>query len=133
MFAQWKEALGYLMFLKQKCCGNVKDQGCVDGCKQQLYIPTEDTTSPTIKTEAVFLAAVIDTMENLCVAIMDVPGTFMQVDMDETVHVHFTGEMVHMLLEIDMDLYQEYITIEQGEKVMFVKLLKALYSTLKAA
>ena len=65
-------------------------------------------------------------------AIMDVPSTFMQVDMDETVHICLTGEMVCMLLEIDMDLYQEYITIEKGEKMMCIELLKALYGTLKA-
>ena len=59
---------------------------------------------------------------------MDVPGMFMQVDMDKTVHICFTGEIVCMLLEIDMDLYQEYITIEKGEKVMCIELLKALYS-----
>ena len=64
---------------------------------------------------------------------MDVPSAFMQVDMDKTVHVCFTGEMVHMLLEIDTDLYQKYITIEKGENMMYVKLLKALYGTLKAA
>ena len=66
-------------------------------------------------------------------AIADVPSTFMQVDMDETVHICFSGEMVCMLLEIDTDLYQEYITIEKGEKVMYVELLKELYSTLKSA
>ena len=65
-----------------------------------------------------FLTAVIDAMENCCVAIMDVPGVFIQVDMDKTVHICSTGEMVHLLLEIDTDLYQEYITIEKGEKVM---------------
>ena len=64
-------------------------------------------------------------------AIMDVPGAFMQVDMDETVHICFIGEMVCILLEIDTDLCQEYITIEKGEKVIYVKLLKALYGTLE--
>ena len=53
--------------------------------------------------------------------------------MDEIVHVDFTGEMVCMLLELDMDLYQECITIEKGEKVMYVKLLKVFYGTLKTA
>ena len=66
-------------------------------------------------------------------AIMDVPGEFVQVDMDKTVYVCFTGEMACMLLEIDTDLYQEYITIEKGQKVMYIKWLKALYGTLKAA
>ena len=135
------------MFLKRKCCGkrsrakvcrwsqtatvHSKRRYNITHCLHRS-IPKEDTTSPTVCTEAVFLTAVIDAMENDCVAIMDVPGVFRQVDMDKTVHVHFTGEMACMLLEIDMDLYQEYITIEKGEKVIYVKLLKALYGTLKA-
>ena len=53
--------------------------------------------------------------------------------MDELVHVRFTGEMVDKLLEIDHELYSGYVTIEHGENVMYVELLKALYGTLQAA
>ena len=57
--------------------------------------------APTVSTEAVFLTAVIDALENWDVAVLDVPGAFMQADIDELVHVRFTGEMVKMLLKID--------------------------------
>ena len=76
--------------------------------------------------EAVFLTAVIDAWENRKVAVLDVPGAFMQVDMDELVHVWFQGEMVDNLLEIDHDLYASYVSMENREKVMYVELLKAL-------
>ena len=79
-----------------------------------------------------FLTAIIDAWENRKVAVLDVPGAFMQVDMDELVHVRFQGEMVDKLLEIDHDLYASYVTVEKGEKVMYVELLKALYGTLWA-
>ena len=131
--AQKKEALGYLMFLKKKRSGTVKGRGCADGRKQRAYITKEESTSPTISTEAVFLTAVVDAWENRKVAVLDVPGAFMQVDMDELVHVRFEGEMVDKLLEIDEDLYASYVTEERGKKVMYVKLLKALYGTLRAA
>jgi hypothetical protein len=36
---------------------------------------------------------------------LDVLAAFMQADMDELVHVHFTGKMVDLLLEIDWDMY----------------------------
>ena len=36
---QKKNALGYLMFLKQKRSGQIKGQGCADGRKQRLYTP----------------------------------------------------------------------------------------------
>ena len=41
--------------------------------------------------------------------------------------------MVDKLLEIDHDLYASYVSMENGEKVMYVELLKALYGTLWAA
>ena len=131
--SQKKEALGYLMFLKKKRCGTIKGRGCADGRKQRAYVTKEESTSPTISTEAVFLTAVVDAWENRKVAVLDVPGAFMQVDMDELVHVRFEGEMVDKLLEIDHDLYADYVSEESGKKVMYVELLKALYGTLRAA
>ena len=131
--AQKREALGYLMFLKKKRSGTVKIRGCADGRKQRAYITKEESTSPTISTEAVFLTAVVDAWENRKVAVLDVLGAFMQVDMDELVHVRFEGEMVDKLLEIDEDLYASYVTEEKGKKVMYVELLKVLYGTLRAA
>ena len=131
--SQKKEALGYLMFLKKKRCGTIKGRDCADGRKQRAYITKEESTSPTISTKAVFLTAMIDAWENRKVAVVDVPGAFMQVDMDELVHVRFEGEMVDKLVEIDHDLYTSYISEENGKKVMYVELLKALYGTLRAA
>ena len=75
--AQKREALGYLMFLKKKRCGKIKGRGCADGRKQRAYITKEESTSPTISTEAVFLTAVVDTWEHRKVAVLDVPGAFM--------------------------------------------------------
>ena len=131
--SQKKEALGYLMFLKKKRCGTIKGRGCADGRKQRAYITKEESTSPTISTEAMFLTAVIDAWENRKVAVLDMPGAFMQVDMDELVHVRFEGEMVDKLLEIDHDLYASYVSEENGKKVMYLELLKTLYGTLQAA
>ena len=45
---QRKEALAYLMFLKQKHCGKVKGRGCMDGQKQRAYIAKEESTDPRL-------------------------------------------------------------------------------------
>ena len=89
---QCREALGYLMFLKRKRCGRVKGRGCADERKQRAWIDPEDATAPTMSTEAVLLTAVIDAMERREVAVVDIPGAFMQADMDEEVFVRFKGE-----------------------------------------
>lgn len=60
---QRKGALQYLMFLKQKCCGKTKGQGCADGQKQCEYLRKEDTTSPTVATKALLLSCMIDAKE----------------------------------------------------------------------
>ncbi len=129
-----REALAYLMFLKQKRCGKVKGRGCADGRKQRGYTDRADAASPTVATEAVFLTAIIDTLENRDVAVINIPGAFMQVDLDdETIHVRFAGKMVELLLEIDHELYKPYLMRERGEMIMYIKLLKALYGTMHDA
>jgi hypothetical protein len=130
---QRQDALAYFMFLKRKRCGKIKGRGCADGRKQRAWTAKEEATSPTISTEAVFLTAVVDALENRDVAIVDVPGAFMQADMDELVHVRFTGTMVEQLLMIDPEMYEPYIVYEGKQKVLYVELLKALYGTLRAA
>jgi hypothetical protein len=127
------DALAYLMFLKRKRCGKIKGRGCADGRKQRAWTEKSESSSPTISTQAVFLTAVVDALEGRDVAIVDVPGAFMQVDMDEVVHVRFTGIMVEKLLEIDAEMYEPYVVYEGKEKVMYVELLKALYGTLRAS
>jgi hypothetical protein len=130
---QKREALAYLMFLKRKRCGKIKGRGCADGRKQRAYIAREDAASPTVATESVFLTMVIDALEGRDVAVLDVPGAFMQADMDELVHVRFTGKMVDLLMEIDQNMYGPCIVKEGKETVMYVELLKALYGTVRAA
>jgi hypothetical protein len=82
------KALAYLMFIKEKRCGTIKARGCVvDGRKQRLYKTKEETSSPTVRTESLLLSCVIDAKERRQVITCDIPGAFMQVDMDEVVHV----------------------------------------------
>jgi hypothetical protein len=71
-------------------------------------------------------------MQNRNVAIVDIPGAFMQADIDEIVHVRFTDKMVDLLVDVD-ESYREYVHYENGNKVLYVELLKALYGTLRAA
>jgi Reverse transcriptase (RNA-dependent DNA polymerase) len=131
--SQKQEALAYLMFLKRKRCGRVIGCGCTDGQKQHAYTTRDDAASPTVATESVFLTTVIDALEGWDIAVIDVPGAFMQADMDELLHVCFTGKMVDLLLEIDLEMYRPCIIREGKEKVMYVELLKALYGTIHAA
>ena len=80
-------ALQYLMFLKQKRCGKIKGRGCADGQKQHKWLGKEDTSLPTIMTESVMLSCMIDMKEGCHVAMADIPGAFMQMNLEEKVHI----------------------------------------------
>jgi Reverse transcriptase (RNA-dependent DNA polymerase) len=125
-------ALGYLMFLKEKSDGSIKGRGCADGRPQRAYIPKEDATSPTVRNESTMLTATIDAYELRDVATVDLPGAFMQADMDDVVHMRLTDVMVQLLVEIDSS-YAKFTCVEKGKQILYVQLAKALYGTLKAA
>ena len=79
------------------------------------------------------MTAVIDAMENMMVAVVDIPGAFMQADMDPGVYMWIDGAMADLLMEIDYDMYHPHMVKEKGKPVIYVELLKALYGTLRAA
>jgi hypothetical protein len=128
-----RRALGYLMFLKEKRCGTIKGRGCADGRKQRLWKTKEETSSPTVRTESLLLSCVIDAKERRQVMSCDVPGAFMQVDVDEVVHVRLEGELAELLTKVDPKLYTQYCVTQKGKTVMYVQLRKALYGTVSAA
>jgi Reverse transcriptase (RNA-dependent DNA polymerase) len=86
------------MFLKEKGTGNIKGRVCADGRKQRLYATKEDASSPTVAIDSLMLTCVIDAKENHDVATADIPGAFMQADMDEVLYMRLEGKMVEILL-----------------------------------
>jgi hypothetical protein len=70
-YQEKKRALPYLMFLKEKRDGKIKGRGCADGRTQRAYISKDESTSPTVSTEAVFLTSIVDAKERRDVATVD--------------------------------------------------------------
>ena len=63
---------------------------------------------------------------------IDIPGTFMQVDIDELIHVRLEGPMAELLTQVDPLKYHTYMSKENGKQVLYMELQKALYGTLQA-
>lgn len=127
-------ALSYLMFLKKKKNGTVKGRGCADGRKQRGTMSKAETSSPTVSAEAVFLVITIAAKEKRDVAVMDIPGAFLQTDLEEEkVYIKFQGRMAEMLALIDPSLYRHHITVEKDRPVLYAELKKALYGMLQSA
>ena len=130
-----KSTLRYLMFLKEKLNGDIKARGCADGRPQRDFMTKEETSSPTVSTEALFLSCGIDAHENRDVAVLDIPGAFMQAGIPENAdatHVKLEGVMAETMTKINPK-YSEYTVIENKKPVIYLRLDKALYGTVQAA
>jgi hypothetical protein len=79
------------------------------------------------------LSCLIDAKEHRDVAIVDIPGAFMQADMEDLVHMKLEGKMAELLVKLDPKLYRKYVQTHHGKQVLYGELKKALYGTLKAA
>ncbi|KAG7353502.1 hypothetical protein IV203_002857 [Nitzschia inconspicua] len=129
---QRRAALRYLMFLKEKRCGTIKGRGCADGRKQRLYKTKEETSSPALSIEALFLSCVIDAYERRYVLTCNIPGAFMQAEMDELLHLKLDGTILEILLRMEPS-YCQYVAYENGKKVLYAQLDKALYGAVQSA
>jgi hypothetical protein len=126
-------SLQYLMFLNKKRTGVIKARGCADGRKQRTYTAKEDASSPTVAIESVMLSCLIDAKEHQDVATVDIPGAFMQADMEDLVHMKLEEKMAKLLVKLGPRLYRKYVQMHNGKQVLYIELKKALYGTLKVA
>ena len=81
------KALSALFFLTEKRNGAIKGRKVADGSKQRTFdgYKRSDGTSPTVSTDGLLITAAIDGYEGRDVAIMDIPGAFLQAENDEFV------------------------------------------------
>jgi hypothetical protein len=128
-------ALAYLMCLKLKRAGDLKGRGCADGRSQREYMAKEETSSPTVSTQALILSCMIDAKEERDVATADIPGAFLQTDYVEgDTHLRIEGTMAELLAQIDPKLYRKYIiTSPNGKKVLYAETMKAIYGALNSS
>ena len=120
-----KDSLQYLMFHKEKQNGIIKSQGCADGRKQRKDTTKAEARSPTVAIESVMLSCVIDAHERRNICTVDLPGAFMQADMEDRVQMKLEGKMAKLLVSIDPKLYREYMHIKNGQEILYIELRKA--------
>jgi hypothetical protein len=96
---QCSKALRLVQLIKERRCRKIKGQTCADGREQREYVKEEDSTSPTVLTEALLLTLTIDANEHRDVATADVPGAFLHSDMDEEIFVIVDGALVDLLIQ----------------------------------
>ena len=123
-------ALSSIIFMKQKRCGKIKVRYCADGRPQRKLYEKDEATSPTVKTESVILTAVQDAVEKRDVAIVDIPGAFLNAYLDEIVYMRIEGDVADALIEVAPSIYgPTATTTTSGKTLLFVCFTRALYVT----
>ena len=74
----------------------------------------------------------IDGHERRCVGTGDIPAAYLHAYEKDFTILKFTGESVDILCQTDSS-YKKFVTIENGRKVIYVKLKKALYGCVTSA
>ena len=97
----------------------------------------DQSSSPTVSTEALFLSLIIDAKESRDVATCDIPGASLQTELPkgaEKVQIKLDGPMVELLAKINPKLYRKYILLtRKGKPLLYGEAQKAIYGTLNAS
>ncbi|CAJ1962818.1 unnamed protein product [Cylindrotheca closterium] len=100
------------------------------------WLSQENTASPTALQEAIAITCVIDAHEDRDIMMMDVPNTFIQTYMpkakegEDCVYMKITGMMVQILIDMAPE-YRKYVVLENGKRVIYVRVLRAIYGMLQ--
>lgn len=100
--AQMHKRFLFLMFLKQKGTGQIL------GIFRLLHIKTSNLQRTSFMQAVAINYCAIDAKEGGDVAMVDVPGAFMQADMDKSVHMHLHGEMAEKLLSLTIPICRRH-------------------------
>jgi hypothetical protein len=127
-----RAALRAINLIKEKRCGKIKGRTVADGSQQRSLYSKEETTSPTVSTDALMLSIMIDAYEMRDVATADVTGAYLHADQDDFTLLKLEGVSVDIMCDV-CEKYKEFVTYENGTKVLYLRLLKALYGCVKSA
>ena len=130
--AQRKSALRAINLIKEKRCGRLKGRTVADGRPQKGMYDKTETASPTVSTDALMVSIIVDAFERRDVATADIAGDYLKAYMKDFTIMKFTGPSVNILCNMKPK-YKDYVAIENGVKVIYVRLIKAIYGCVQSA
>jgi hypothetical protein len=134
-----KKAQEALLFLSEKRDGSIKGRMVYNGKPTREWLSKEESASPTVSLESLFLTSVIDAKEGRDVMTCDIPNAFIQAEMPaiekghEKVIMKIKGVLLEILLEMAPETYGPYVVMEDGKLVIYLQVLRALYGMLVSA
>jgi hypothetical protein len=130
-----KEKRGALLainFIKEKRCDKIKGRTIADGRPQRELYMKEETSSPTVSTDALMMSILIDAKESRDVATADVAGAYLHAEMKDFTLLKMERESVDIMCDV-CEEYRAFVCYQNGKKVLYLKLLKALYGCVQSA
>ena len=88
------------MFLKEKN-GDIKGRGCTNGRPQRLYKSKAETSSLTAIIESVFITGLIEAQESRDVAVVGIPGAFLQTKASNGTIIKLQDATVKIMLKMN--------------------------------
>ena len=78
------------------------------------------------------LSLMIDAHEGRDTMIFDVPGAYLQADMEKFILLRLEGNFVDIMCDVDPAL-RKHVIFENGKQALYLQLLKALYGCMESA
>ena len=128
------KALNAINLIKEKRNGDIKGRTCANGKQQIRYIQKNETSSPTVALESLFMTLCIDAHENRDVTVFDVPGAYLNTYMpdDNFLLIKFNDKFVDIMCDVNLELVED-IRMENVKKVLYLRTVKALYGCIESA
>ena len=130
---QMAKALRTITVIKAKRCGRIKGRTVADGRPQRNYVAKEDSSSPAVGVESLFISLMNDVKEGRYVVTGDIAGAFLKATMDEFVLVKIDGEMVDYLVRANPSKYSKFVSMQNGKKTIYLRVKRALYGCVKSS
>jgi len=129
------QALDAINLVKEKRSGTMKARSCANGSKQWKFLKDDESiSSPTMGLESLMISFMIDMYEGRDVAIFDIPGAYLHAGIpdDQKILLRFKGEFVDIMCKVNPE-HKENIVYEKGKKVLYVRVVRALYGCIQSA
>ena len=132
---QKAKALEAVNLIAEKRCGRIKGRTCANGSTQRKYLRQDETVaSPTVGLESILSTLLVDAHEGRAVGIFDIPGAYLHAEMpkEKLVIMKLRGEFVDIMCEVNPK-YKPFVKIENGKKVLYLRVLRAIYGCIESA
>ena len=105
---------------------------CADVSLQRPYISKENSTTPSVSIEALFITIAVDAHQEKYVTTSNIARSYIYADIERFNTLQLEGDMVDLVVEVNPEKYAKYVRHGTGKKVLYLRLLKALYGCIQS-